>query len=383
MRKMKLMLYICLFLIIIIANTESLQARKETFKPLKYSTIHEAVAAGDLEDVINHLQRGEAVNAIVGGATPLHVAAIFNRVKIAEFLIKNGANINAKTIEYHGYYPREGYTALEIAAEKGYIEMVKLLLRKGASVSAYAIARMLDKGYTELAFEMTKKADYSILYDIVHWPRSRSSKKNALEIVEVLIKKADTKVITEALKEAVISGKAEIAELLLKHGADINAMDIEGESLLHLGLESFNRICHIHYELIKDIDILRVLIKYGANVNAKDKDGFTPFHRTIQLDPNCFIDMKLFEDVFNLLIENGADVNAKTNSGNTPLHLIAEKGVPEETYYISTIQILINHGADPNIRNNDGKTPLDIAIEKGNITVVDELRKYGRHTLKK
>lgn len=90
MRRTKSMFSLGLFLVMAILVGWFLAGCSRSEKPLKYSTIHEAAAKGDLEDVKNHLRRGTAVNEQrgPGGATPLHVAAGYNQVKVAEFLIK-------------------------------------------------------------------------------------------------------------------------------------------------------------------------------------------------------------------------------------------------------------------------------------------------------
>ena len=66
-------------------------------KPLVWSTIHEAVAEGDLADVKRHLYRGTAANArdLISGFTPLHLAAGDGNVEITRFLLASGADPNA------------------------------------------------------------------------------------------------------------------------------------------------------------------------------------------------------------------------------------------------------------------------------------------------
>lgn len=340
-------------------------------RPLKYSTIHEAAKNGDLEDVKNHLRRGRAVNEPgPNGATPLHMAAVFNQVKVAEFLIKKGADINAKV---GGGYTRS-YTPLELAAQEGHIEMVKLLIRNGAKVSVDAIGMMLDKGHTEVALDMAKKADvivkdhWTTLNDIALWPRSR---KGSVEVAEILIKKADVNALTSALRTAVKAGNAEIADLLLKNGADIK----KGDNLLHLVFETGG-----YTGRLRDISIVKVLLKYGVDVNTKDEHGYTPLHTVIQgwysLYGN-YVEGEL-EEFVKLLIENGADVNATDQEGYTPLHWVAMTDVFNLWGSARKIvPILIENGADVNAKNNDGQTPLGLALKFKNHGTAYELRKHG------
>lgn len=57
------------------------------------------------------------------GVTPLHSVAHNGQTKLAELLIKNGAEINAKT--------KNGETPFFMANEKGFKETAELLLRNG------------------------------------------------------------------------------------------------------------------------------------------------------------------------------------------------------------------------------------------------------------
>ena len=63
------------------------------------------------------------------GFTPLHHAAVFGRKEIAELLIAEGADVNAKEDEY-------GITPLHEAAFVGYKEIAELLIAKGGDVNA-------------------------------------------------------------------------------------------------------------------------------------------------------------------------------------------------------------------------------------------------------
>lgn len=61
----------------------------------------------------------------LGGRTPLHFAAHGGHVDVADFLIRSGADADARTT-------KEGHTHLCLAAAGGHAEVVELLLRHGA-----------------------------------------------------------------------------------------------------------------------------------------------------------------------------------------------------------------------------------------------------------
>ena len=92
-------------------------------------------------------------------------------------------------------------------------------------------------------------------------------------------------------------GHTEVAELLVKHGADINAEGNDGETALMLAA-----IC-------KNTETLELLLKCGANVNARDNMG-----RTVLFSANYHC-----PEFVELLLKYGADVNAKDNDSETAL----------------------------------------------------------------
>ena len=118
---------------------------------------------------------------------------------------------------------------------------------------------------------------------------------------------------------------------------------------------------------VKDINIeaTKQAIAEGADVNAKDLNGRT----LLQLAA-----LKGHKEVAELLIAEGADVNAKTNSGWTPLVVAAVRGHKE------VVELLIAKNANVNAKNNGGETPLDWAIQRKRTEITDLLRKHGGKT---
>jgi|SRR5579859_7925014 len=102
-------------------------------------------------------------------------------------------------------------------------------------------------------------------------------------------------------------GHRHVAEHLLINGADPN---IASRNSFH--------VAPIHSACaISSLEITELLIKHGANVNAKQQQGITPLHETTH-------NGKM--ELTRLLLDHGAAANVKTENGQTPLDMALEKG---------------------------------------------------------
>ncbi len=105
-----------------------------------------------------------------------------------------------------------------------------------------------------------------------------------------------------ALGRAVISGRTQIAEYLLKQGAK-QAPD----QLLDLLVKTGNT----------SRDIIPLLIRWGAQINHQDESGQSPLMRAIAAGKRVLV---------KNLIQNGADVNLADNAGRRPLAVARAQG---------------------------------------------------------
>ncbi len=115
---------------------------------------------------------------------------------------------------------------------------------------------------------------------------------------------------------------------------DVNILNAKNESVLMLAA------LRGHEQLAEK------LVKRGADVN---KTGWAPLHYAASAGNMMIIAM---------LIENSAYIDAESPNGTTPLMMAAMYGTPE------AVKLLLQEGADPTLKNVQGLTALQFA-ERG------------------
>ena len=102
-----------------IAKNTGILSTVEVENPAEVSSFCIAIIKGDFETVKKLIELGEDVNQKSNGMAPLHYAAKYNRVEIAELLIEKGAKVSTKC--------NKGYTAEKYAALSNANDMAQLL----------------------------------------------------------------------------------------------------------------------------------------------------------------------------------------------------------------------------------------------------------------
>lgn len=140
---------------------------------------------------------------------------------------------------------------------------------------------------------------------------------------------------------------------MVSHGADINAQDNMGNTIIHKASVGHS---------IKKISILKTLLRLGCNPNIKNQDGFTPLH-IYQLAGSTFGDGTDQEVIYGL-IDAGADLEARDENGKTPLHRAVMTNKNAEL-----VRLLFQHPTiKPNIAAKTmcgGKTALHLVLQPG------------------
>ena len=188
-----------------------------------------------------------------------------------------------------------------------------------------------------------------------------------------------------ALHVASANGYLQATRVLLNpdYNADTNVQDDHGKTPLHCALENghlgiaLSLIEHSGDQDIRDdrditpldtasekgyLKVVLALLEHGANASARGEGNKTPLHRALE-------NKRL--EVIQALLKHDVDPNTRYDENNTTvLYLASAEG------YLEAVRTLLEHGADPNICDDDMRTPLHIASKEGYLDVVVTLLEH-------
>ncbi|KAL7297169.1 hypothetical protein TKK_0009586 [Trichogramma kaykai] len=307
-----------------------------------------------------------------GGYTLLYWALAYNQTTIAKWLLAQDCQVNPENQKF------SQRTALHLAVVIGKAEIVKTLLKKGASVRVSN-----DRLETPLHISCKKQKPEALL------------RNDILTIIRLLLKHGapvnakgglcEETPLLFAVKNKQQSGK--IVKLLLSNGANVNDCDMYRKTALHIAVEN------------GDKKMIKLLLDHKAEVNVKNCNGRTPLHLAVRggnneiarmlllngadvndiicdLDENRWTPLHLAvknkdEKMVKVLLEYNAYVNAKEDHYRTPLHIASISKCQE------IAKILLNAGADISDVDKLGQTPLHLAIKIDDEKMVEFLLAHG------
>lgn len=196
-----------------------------------YAALVYAVDKGCKDTVELLIKSGANVNAIGEGKnTALMVAVEKGHKDIAELLIKAGADVNKTN--------RGDYTALMYAAEKGHKDIARMLIETGADLNAKdrhgSTALMYaDKDIAEMLIK-TKNVDIKAISNNGSTALMDAALRNDKDKIEFLIRAGENgrEEFIWAMKNDNYYNALNAVKLLIELGADVNAKDSEGISVL-------------------------------------------------------------------------------------------------------------------------------------------------------
>ena len=351
-------------------NFEAYMERFENFYP---NPLYYASLLGMLETTKYILGFGTDIN-ITGGrlANPLQAAAYYGHTDSVRLLLDHGADADLLNLT-------SGFgNALQAAAAYGHEVVVNMLLDHGANanLSGGSMNNCIIAASSSLAVDVPETTVRRIIERLISAGAEIEGANAELE--------SSNERRHIALHEAALGDSSVIIEILLKNGADIEAVTYEGMTALHIaarhGKVQATRCLlangadsdapageamwtALHFAVAQGAEeIISFIFDHGADVNSSTKGGLTPL----------YIAGAYARDVLvTSLLNHGADVNKCDNLGWSTLHIAAERGHEE------VVRLLLEHHAVPNSRTEEGLTPLMCATNADHSSIVELLLDCG------
>lgn len=324
--------------------------------------LHEAVQENDIARVKSLISKSVAINDLgEDGRSALYLAAQEGYMPILKVLVHHGADVNTVSVN------DDDSTPLIIAAFRGHADVVNFLSDYPVNINSKD-----SDGYTALSWAWEN--EYT---DIVQALIKKGANLNVLPV-------GQEKSGSTFLHLALNNNDYELTRLLITHGADYYAQNKWGNTPLCYAGKSYEVIqtliehganfrekhgtCNPLFSAVSsgNIETIKLLLKLGAgtDVNTNSINDGTVLYTAIDTGNS---------EIVELLLKHGADPNTlkKRNNKRTVLYTSTDEGKTE------IVGLLLKHGADPNIPDVTGITPLHRAARRGNIAVVKMLLTHG------
>ena len=329
---------------------------------LGHTALHIAAKRGHAEVARLLLDRGADVEAETTSpeadydgfrsCQPLHLAAYYRNVAVVELLLSCGADVRAGA----AWQQHAAVMALHCAISN------ITCFSEGAK-PVLAVRAFLDAGAPiDAADSYGRRA--------LHWVVQYGGYQAARQQLELLLARVADVGATDNegatplhLACGVVRPRSrgivqEMAQLLLSAGADVNApLPGSGRTPLHLAAQHLSDC---------SANVARLLLEHGADVHVVDTNGCTPLHDAC--DPQGWAAL----EAVKTLLQHGADTRAADARGWQPVHFLAaqerRQPLPYPKYETSDIADIIKalqgHGADVDALDAEGRTPLMLAFAR-------------------
>jgi ankyrin repeat protein len=318
------------------------------------------------------------------GSTPLLSAVENNHLKITELLL---CDYNADKEQCDN---ETGNHLIHIAARTGSIDMFNLLVKYDAvslkknknsqnplHIAAYYSRHNFIKAFLEYEHEHCRKVREQMLQCICGCDPKED------EYIPC-IKQRDNVQCTPLMIAISTSNQKCVEELLANENVELDARDMNGNSIFHICIDSDNpeslKYLTANYQTDVifnknnadetvvhsscrngNLEMVKMVLNkiYESNemiepfLYSKNKSGQTCFHIACSKGYDNVVEHFLKERKLNAFVEH------TDNNANTALHLATMNGSS------TIVQLLLDHGADMNVKNEENNSALDLSCRQG------------------
>lgn len=306
------------------------------------SPIHLATVSGfhRIMDILSEKFKASIMHRTKDGSTLMHLASgAFNEQAALSF-IRKGIPIHMPN--------KEGAKCIHIASIRGHVEVVKAIVAKGENVDS----RTKD-GFTPLHLAV------------------KFGKHNLVEALLGLGANLQLKAIrggeTALHLATLVSDGQECVDLLIRSGADVDAVDNRGETPLHFASRANNVIA------------VELLLNDGAKIDLQNEDGENILHVCVRES-----NLELLRDVIihhvitkRQVTQAKRLINQVNKKGESSLHYAAsltgnQSHKPDEDR--DMVRALLVNGGDAFLQNTELlQTPVHYCCESGNTRILQEI----------
>lgn len=293
------------------------------------------------------------------GMTLLHAVCRDGQLKLAEEIIKRGAEVNLPD--------KEGRTAIHYAAMSGNESLVETLLRSGSDPN-----KLTKKKETPLHFAAKYSGLEEVKFLVEHGASIKAINWALVENLKDQRRRQD-KLYYDSDEEHIIALKKALGlktpESLSENDEEESEDDDEYEDEDDDGGERYADAVSDSessaskkkdaVQILKDIDNIPLELLPRDVADAATTDGMTALHFAVQNGDLA---------VVQFLIEHGADIKAQDIVfSRSAIHFAAESG------NLDTVKYLAEHGADLQDRDGYGASALHYAAKSNHLDIVKYL----------